>query len=656
MEEILEVFRKSDSPLNALTAMQDFSLPWLVSKLFLNQSGEPLRLMPFQCVLLDMLWTKKFPMLLLSRGGSKSFCLALYALLRAMLSPGSKIIIAGASFRQSKIVFGYVDKFFRQSPIIQEALLSKKGKGPRYQSDTALCEVGNSEIRAIPIGDPEKVRGLRSTHILLDETASVPEETFEHVISPFAAVHANPERRVMVKDFMRRLKDLGASNKLLTHIDESLGIGNQIVLAGTASYYFNHFFKRYTQYKEIIETQGDPEKIRIYLEDNAKENNRVIDNLKEEIIRLQKSWLHYGIFQLPYEGMPEGFLDAEIIANHRVSFSKVRFGMEYQNIFAKDSEGFIRRSEIESATPKDPPLKIELYGDPRALYSLGLDPARWNDNFGAVVCKIQNNKIIPVYCTAWQRKEARVSLRNIRNILKRFNIQYIAIDKGGGGDHIVDLLRLPEMLDNPLTDELLWPIPEQLEEKSDLGRRGRNIIEMVSFIGWVKQAAHSLQADINSGRINFVGTADPDVIADQYVQFYNYKLTSYDVPIEVNSSDKQRFEDELFGHQDDNFITIEEGIWDHYQRMIDETCAIERQVTPGGDESFALPKLSDQPEGLDIRRRDRFSALLLATYGARVLLDKQMRTERHSPQSVGLPGHILKTGKRARKRGNTFYL
>ena len=63
----------------------------------------------FQLVILDMLWKTIFPMLVASRGAGKTFMLAVYALLKATLSQGSdggeKVVITGASFRQSKMVF-----------------------------------------------------------------------------------------------------------------------------------------------------------------------------------------------------------------------------------------------------------------------------------------------------------------------------------------------------------------------------------------------------------------------------------------------------------------------------------------------------------------------------------------------------------------------
>jgi hypothetical protein len=63
-----------------------------------------IELLPFQIVILRELWRRKFPMLIASRGGSKTWLLSLYALLRSIFDQGSKVVVVGAAFRQSKKV------------------------------------------------------------------------------------------------------------------------------------------------------------------------------------------------------------------------------------------------------------------------------------------------------------------------------------------------------------------------------------------------------------------------------------------------------------------------------------------------------------------------------------------------------------------------
>ena len=76
-------------------------------------------LLPFQSAIIKELWTRTFPMLVAARGGGKTFILSVYAILRALLCPGSKIVIVGAAFRQSKLLFEYMETFWRNAPILR---------------------------------------------------------------------------------------------------------------------------------------------------------------------------------------------------------------------------------------------------------------------------------------------------------------------------------------------------------------------------------------------------------------------------------------------------------------------------------------------------------------------------------------------------------
>lgn len=108
---------------------------------------------PFQNVLLRLLWKYKFPMLLGSRGLSKSFLLAVYSLIRGILNQGCKIVVCGASFRQSKIVFEYMESIYKKSPVLQSILGGGKFEGPKRDIDKWTFYLGSSEFNAAPLGD-----------------------------------------------------------------------------------------------------------------------------------------------------------------------------------------------------------------------------------------------------------------------------------------------------------------------------------------------------------------------------------------------------------------------------------------------------------------------------------------------------------------------
>ena len=80
-------------------------------------------LLPVQTCVLKELWRRPFPMYIASRGFGKSFLLSVYCLLKCTLIPGTKIVIVGAAFRQSKVIFEYMDTLWKTEPILKSVLL-----------------------------------------------------------------------------------------------------------------------------------------------------------------------------------------------------------------------------------------------------------------------------------------------------------------------------------------------------------------------------------------------------------------------------------------------------------------------------------------------------------------------------------------------------
>ena len=95
-------------------------LTWLMSRpeyfSFLCKHVFNINILPSQGLFLCEMWNRRFPMLIASRGFGKSFILALYAMIRALLLPERKVVIVGAAFRQSKVLFEYMETIWNTSP------------------------------------------------------------------------------------------------------------------------------------------------------------------------------------------------------------------------------------------------------------------------------------------------------------------------------------------------------------------------------------------------------------------------------------------------------------------------------------------------------------------------------------------------------------
>jgi hypothetical protein len=57
-------------------------------------------------------------------------------------------------------------------------------------------KVNDSWAMAVPLGDGNKIRGLRAHTIIADEFNSIPTHIYETVVAGFAAVSSNPTQNV----------------------------------------------------------------------------------------------------------------------------------------------------------------------------------------------------------------------------------------------------------------------------------------------------------------------------------------------------------------------------------------------------------------------------------------------------------------------------
>ena len=53
--------------------------------------------------------------------------LAVYAMLKCALCPGTKVVIVGAAFRQSKVIFEYMETIWRNAPILRSVCDTNSG-------------------------------------------------------------------------------------------------------------------------------------------------------------------------------------------------------------------------------------------------------------------------------------------------------------------------------------------------------------------------------------------------------------------------------------------------------------------------------------------------------------------------------------------------
>jgi hypothetical protein len=575
-----ERFGKFENPYDEFIDICYKNLTFAVFNIMKWKDG-PLELAPFQSVILRTLWDKTFPILLMTRGGGKTFMLAVYCLLRAIMIPGSKIVIVAASFRQSKLVFDYIEQIYNYSPIVQAAVT--KVSRP---NDAREMMIGTSTIKALPLGNGEKIRGVRATDIVCDEYASIPEEIFQVVVRGFAAVAADPIEQARQIHLENQLVKSGA----IQDGDRKKLQSNKIIYSGTAHYQFNHYYRLYSIHKAIIDNEfvGSAEDINESFSSSEDGSYKLEGNL---------DYRDYAIIQVPYMALPEGFMDDKQIIQARATMPRALFAMEYECMFATDSDGFFKRLLINEATPgrgdEKKSFSVELIGDPHFEYVMGIDPARKTDNFSISILKLMKNGkgYRNVYCYSMNNKNWVTSVRKIRELLGKFNIVRIAVDSGGGGLTVEDLLQNAEIL--RAGEQPIWRYDDEEHMKFD----GRHILDMVNFTpSWIGEANYGLAADIEHKRILFPHRVKGD--------------------IDIIKEDDSLKTGRIFEP------------WDEIEEQINELCKITMTFTKTGIQHFDLPEIpsTQQTKISLVQRKDRYSALLLSTYAARTYINEGQMT------------------------------
>jgi hypothetical protein len=562
-----------------------------------------IELHPIQIAILEEFWTRPFPMFVASRGFGKSFLMALYCTLRCILNPGTKIVVVGAAFRQSKLVFEYMETIWRNSAILR-SIFNGNDDGPRRDVDRCTMRLGESWTIAVPMGDGSKIRGLRAHIIIADEFASISPDIYETVVSGFAAVSANPIQNVKEEAKKKAMTEAGLWNQQLEEIQ--IKKGNQAIIAGTADYSFKHFAQYWRRYKDIIQSQGDQRKLEEIFKGEVPESF---------------NWKDYSIVRMPYELIPKGFMDDKQISRAKATIHSGIYNMEYAACFTADSDGFFKRSLIESCVTNEanpvmvngnPVLfDVSTKGNPDLQYVYGIDPASEKDNFSIVVLELHKDHSRIVYCWTTNRNNFKdrqktglvnehdfygFCARKIRNLMKVFPTNAIGIDAQGGGVAVEEALHDPSKLEDG--EHLMWPIVEDKPKDSDT-QSGLHILHMIQFAraDWTAQSNHGLRKDLE----------------DKVLLFPRFDQLSLALALDKENKDilEASFEN-LYDSESECILEIEE-----LKNELTTIVMTQTSTGPNARDRWDTPDIK-LPNGKKGKlRKDRYSALLIANMLAR---------------------------------------
>ena len=564
-----------------------------------------IELSPFQALLLHEMWNRKFPMLVGSRGMGKSFILSVYPLLRALFMPRRKIIIVGAAFRQSKVLFEYMDTIWKNAPVLRD--LCSTNSGPRRDVDRCVMHIGQSTVTCLPLGDGSKIRGQRANDIIADEFASIPRDIFENVVAGFAAVASSPIEKVKQKAKEKRAKELGIPVSKNKGDENPIDMSNQIILSGTAYYDFNHFAEYFKRYHSIVSSGGD---------------ERRLEEIFGGDIPANFDYSQYAVYRIPVDKLPEGFMDSGQIGRAKATVHSGIFQMEYGAVFTTDSQGFFKRSLIENCTvsPQNPAklhsgdvcFEASLKGDSNKKYVFGVDPASEVDNFSIVVMEVNEDHRKVVHCWTTTRKSHKELLKSkmvdeddfysfcakkIRQLMKVFPCAEIALDAQGGGIAVSEALHDKDKI--PDGELPIWPVIEEKYKDTD-DNAGLHILRMCQFARyeWLAEANHGLRKDFE----------------DKIVLFPYFDPASLGLALEVDKSLGRKYD------------TLEDCVME-IEELKDELSMIVMTQTSTGRERWDTPEVKTGAGRKSRLRKDRYSSLIMANMSARSLLVEKTTIE-----------------------------
>ncbi len=571
-------------------------------------------LFPFQEIAIKTMFKRDFILGIWSRGLSKSYSTAVFAFLHAIFTPEAKIAIISKSFRQSREIFKRIEEI-AYTPAGQ--LLAECFNGPvRHANDEWNMHIGSSEIKALPLGDGEKLRGFRFNCLIVDELLLMPEKVLNEVILPFLSVNANPKKRQDTFDEETELIKMGA----MTEEQRTQFPNPKMIGLSSASYKFEHLYKIYEDYVNKIMTG-------------------TMKDEKGDTVPLKGS---YAVLQLSYNVAPTQLYSASLIAKARTEMSAAQFKREFGAQFTDDSMGYFSAKAMEECTiPFNSMPVAEIKGATGAKYILAVDPS-WAENEGSDFFAMTLFRILPngryrqVHTYAVAGGKFKDHCNYFYYLWTHFNIVMIFMDNAGGVQFLSSINESKKFKDAKIQFQEIKEIDfeDTVDYQGQLrkARRAYNltdkrIVYMQTFnSNWILRANNLLQSNINNRRIEFAG--DPQGVEDEYNRMRTIPLPLNDIKF-VGDADIDP--DTLVPDYKLDF-NLDKDLPEakaNDARMIDlierqeflisltkTQCAlIQDRATDGGHIAFGLPTNLKNQKGANKARKDLYTSLLIGSWG-----------------------------------------
>jgi hypothetical protein len=559
-------------------------------------------LFPFQHLKIRTMWERDYVLDICSRGYAKTHTAAIFCILYCIFVPGTKIVIASPSFKQNK---NFMQRILDIANIpsayfLRQVFNPSNREHCKLGNETWKFTIGDSTISCFALGDGKKMRGARANIVIIDEFLEMPKQVIEEVIVPFLIVNQGSIERQKIWELENELIKTGKIKD-----EDRIKFKNpKLIGLSTASFAQHHLHERFKQYIEAIINE-----------------------------RYKNSEISYGVINFGWEFSPEKLLSREIIEREKNNVSISTFQREYLAQFPDDSAGYFKLNRLMAAREEKYPT-LELEGDKNSEYLLSIDPnyKDQDDSDHFAMCLLKLNKDRTRWWVVHSFAMAGSGMADICNylfyLLTNFNIIYICGDDAGLGTFInycndSGIFKGKGINLKPFDANFLSSDIEKglLEARNSYNPADKRIIHYQNFGsgGFIPRANQELQAALEHKKCMF-GAIPLDDLYD--------KVMKSQIDIEQIKFDKSN----KYENKEHKMLEFIEQQCELIKLTIQECANIEVKASSDGHQSFELPKSMKNSTGPNKARKDSYTALLLANWGAKCYSDMMRNPIDETPQ------------------------
>lgn len=509
---------------------------------------------------------------------------SVFLFLFCIFNPGTKIIIAGPTFRTARLMFAKLEEIVqsKQAKMLEKCFNTKE---PSKRNDVFEWKINGGFIMAIPLSG-ERVRGLRCDVLVLDEANWLDEDTINRVLMPFLVAKKDITERQKIKEKEDELIKKG----LMTEEERTeLANDKKVVYLSSAGYTFEYLYKLYIEWLDNIR------------------------NLKPE----HENFGRYFIAQLAWDSVDSDILDPSIVEEaNKAGTENSIFKMEYGAQFCDGSDSYFNAKKMEECTLKDEYPHTLIRGSKDKKYILSIDPNNSDspsaDYFAFAVMELDEEKEQATLVHGYQGLGGLNNhVKYMTYLLTHFNIVFIIGDAAGLDSFIETCNNSEEFFNKNLNLKYLdWDLMLEGEEYAraiTTARKQYNLENKVIVIRqffsteFIRRANELLQANISYKRIWFASKTvpNPSFFSEEEQKTIPREL------VFIGNKDKMTQLD---------FIDLQDDII--YQTK--KQCAmVEFTSTTRGSQNFDLPQHMRRNSNPDRPRKDNYTALVLANWAVK---------------------------------------